>query len=137
MTNTDTRPAGDVLAGSWTIDGNDELVTLTDDMFNRDDDTNQTETRTLAQLAAMDHADKLHKERLADLRRATGLTQTEVARQMGVSQSGVAAIETPTDIRLSTLARYLDAIGGHGELVVEFPDHTRLTIDIKQLVPNQ
>ena len=137
MTNTDTRPAGDVLAGSWTIDGNDELVTLTDDMFNRDDDTNQTETRTLAQLAAMDHADKLYKERLADLRRATGLTQTEVARQMGVSQSGVAAIETPTDIRLSTLARYLDAIGGHGELVVEFPDHTRLTIDIKQLVPNQ
>ncbi len=56
---------------------------------------------------------------------------------MGVSQSGVAAIESPTDVRLSTLARYLDAIGGHGELVVEFPDHTRLTIGLAQLVPDR
>ena len=132
---TNTQPAHDVLAGTWTIEGNDELVTLTDDMFIRDDDTDETEARTLAGIAAMDHADKLYKERLADLRRATGLTQSEVAHQMGVSQSGVAAIETPTDIRLSTLARYLDAIGGHGELVVEFPDHTRLTIGLEQLLP--
>ena len=55
--------------------------------------------------------------------------------RMGVSQPAVAAIETPTDVRLSTLARYLDAIGGHGELVVEFPDHTRITIGLEQLVP--
>jgi hypothetical protein len=56
---------------------------------------------------------------------------------MGVSQSGVAAIESPNDVRLSTLARYLDAIGGHGELVVEFSDHTRLTIGLEQLVPDR
>lgn len=132
---TNTRPADDVLAGSWTIDGNDELVTLTDDMFTRHDDTDETEARTLAGLTAAAQADKIYKERLADLRRATGLTQTEVASHMGVSQSGVAAIESPTDVRLSTLARYLDAIGGHCELVVEFPDHTRLTIGLDQLVP--
>ena len=134
---TKTRPADDVLAGSWTIDGNDEIVTLTDEMFTRDDDTDETETRALAELAAMEQADKVYKERLADLRRATGLTQTEVAHHMGVSQSGVAAIESPTDVRLSTLARYLDAIGGHCELVVEFPDHTRFTIGLQQLVPNR
>jgi hypothetical protein len=54
---------------------------------------------------------------------------------MGVSQPSAAAIETPTDIRLSTLARYLEAIGGHGELVVEFPDHTRVSISLDQLIP--
>ena len=134
---SNAQDTNDVLAGNWTIDGNEELVTLTDDMFTRNDDTQETETRTLAGLAAMEQADKLYKERLSDLRRATGLTQTEVAHHMGVSQSGVAAIETPTDIRLSTLARYLEAIGGHGELVVEFPDHTRLSIGLEQLVPNR
>jgi DNA-binding XRE family transcriptional regulator len=127
----------DVLAGNWIADGTEELVTLTDDMFIRRDDTPETEARTLAGLAAMEQADKLYKERLADLRRATGLTQTEVAHHMGVSQSGVAAIETPTDIRISTLVRYLEAIGGRGELVVEFPDHTRLNINLEQLVPNR
>ena len=132
-----TRTADDVLAGSWTINGNDELVTLTDDMFTRDDDTDETAARTLAGLADMEQADKIYKKRLADLRRATGLTQTEVAHHMGVSQSGVAAIESPTDVRLSTLARYLDAIGGHGELVVEFPDHTRFAIGLEQLVPSR
>jgi DNA-binding XRE family transcriptional regulator len=118
---TKTHQADDVLVGSWTLDGNDELVTLTDDMFTRDDDTEETEVRTVAELAAMEDSDKVYKERLADLRRATGLTQTEVACHMGVSQSGVAAIESPTDVRLSTLARYLDAIGGRAELVVAFP----------------
>jgi DNA-binding XRE family transcriptional regulator len=125
----------DVLTGSWIIDPNDELITLTDDLFTRADDTPETEQRTLAGLAAMEHADIQYKERLADLRLAIGLTQTDVASQMGVSQSGIAAIESPTDIRISTLARYLDAIGGHGELVVEFPDHTRMTIGLEQLVP--
>jgi DNA-binding XRE family transcriptional regulator len=125
----------DVLAGNWIANGNDELITLTDDMFVRADDTPETEARTLAGLAAMEQADKQYKERLADLRRAIGLTQTEVAHHMGVAQSGIAAIEAPTDIRLSTLVRYLEAIGGHGELVVEFPDHTRLNINLEQLVP--
>jgi hypothetical protein len=51
------NPEEDVLAGSWIIDPNDELVTLTDDGFTRADDTLETEKRTLAGLAAMEHAD--------------------------------------------------------------------------------
>ena len=125
----------DVLAGSWIIDPSDELVTLTDDMFTRADDTPETEARTLAELAAMEHADVQYKQRLADLRHAIGLTQSDVANQMGVSQSGIAAIESPTDIRISTLARYLDAIGGHAELDVTFGDNSHIKIDLKQLIP--
>ncbi len=80
---TNTRPADDVLAGNWAIDGNDELVALTDEMFSRGDDTDEAEARTLAGLAETEQADKIYRERLADLRRATGLTQAEVANQMG------------------------------------------------------
>jgi hypothetical protein len=83
----------DVLAGSWIIDSNDEVVRFPDDMFVRGNYTEEIEARTLAGLAAMDQADSLFKERLADLRYATGLTQSEVARGIGVSKSGVAAIE--------------------------------------------
>jgi DNA-binding XRE family transcriptional regulator len=125
----------DVLSDSWTIDPNDKVVTLTDALFTRADHTPEIEARTVVGLVEMERKDVQYKERLADLRLAIGLTQTDVASQMGVSQSGIAAIESPTDIRISTLARYLEAIGGHGELVVKFFDHTRITIDLQQLVP--
>ncbi len=129
------KEAEDVLAGSWAIDADEELVVLTDEMFVRSDDSIQAEVLTVSGLASMHEEDKLYRERLADLRRATGLTQADVADHMGVSQSGVAAIESPTDIRISTLARYLEAIGGHAELNVTFDDNTHMTINLKQLVP--
>ena len=88
-----------------------------------------------AEVDATCDADNIYAGRLADMRRALGCTQTDVAQRMGVSQPAVASIETPTDVRLSTLARYLDAIGGHGELVVEFADHSRMSIGLDQLVP--
>jgi DNA-binding XRE family transcriptional regulator len=127
----------DVLAGSWIPSDSDddtELV-LTDEHFDRPDFTPEHRSAIETEVAAMQQADTLYAERLADLRLALGCTQMEVAQRMGVSQPAVAAIETPTDVRLSTLARYLDAIGGHGELVVAFSDHTRMTIGLEQLVP--
>ncbi len=49
--------------------------------------------------------------RLADHRRARGLTQTEVAARMGTSQSAVARLEAGHgDARLSTLQRYAAAL---------------------------
>lgn len=51
-------------------------------------------------------------EHLADLRRARGLSQTEVAERMRTSQSAVARLEAGRgDLRLSTLRRYADALG--------------------------
>ncbi len=41
-----------------------------------------------------------------------GLSQTEVAARMGTSQSAVARLEAgQSDVRLSTLERYADALG--------------------------
>ncbi len=49
---------------------------------------------------------------LAATRQALGLSQTEVAARMGTSQSAVARLESgEADVRLSTLERYVEAIG--------------------------
>jgi len=49
---------------------------------------------------------------LGDIRRARGLTQTQVAAAMGTSQSAVAKLERgESDPRLSTVARYALAVG--------------------------
>lgn len=49
---------------------------------------------------------------LVELRRASGLSQTEVAARMGTSQSAVARLESGVaDVRLSTLDRYAAALG--------------------------
>ncbi|WP_395109735.1 helix-turn-helix domain-containing protein [Actinomadura sp. SCN-SB] len=48
---------------------------------------------------------------LVELRRASGLSQTEVAARMGTSQSAVARLEAGHgDVRASTLERYAAAI---------------------------
>ena len=45
-------------------------------------------------------------------RRELGLSQTEVAAQMGTSQSAVARLESGApDVRLTTLERYAAAVG--------------------------
>jgi DNA-binding XRE family transcriptional regulator len=134
MNNSD-----DVLAGSWipaakNPDGVGEVV-LTDDHFHRPNRTAQRLSAIEAEVDAMRDADSVYAGRLSDMRRALGCTQTDVADRMGVSQPAVASIETPTDVRLSTLARYIEAIGGHGELVVEFADHSRMSIGLDQLLP--
>lgn len=50
--------------------------------------------------------------RLGELRRESGLTQTQVAAAMGTSQSAVAKLEVArTDPRLSTAARFALAVG--------------------------
>lgn len=50
-------------------------------------------------------------DRLTELRRARGLSQTEVAARMGTSQSALARLESGrADVRMSTLARYAAAL---------------------------
>lgn len=50
-------------------------------------------------------------DRLSELRRGRGLSQTEVAARMGTSQSALARLESgQADIRISTLSRYAAAL---------------------------
>lgn len=57
---------------------------------------------------------------LVEARQSSGLTQTEVARRLGVSQAQVARIEKRgyESYTLNTLRRYLQALGGDFSLEV-------------------
>lgn len=59
---------------------------------------------------------------LRQLRRACKLTQEKVAKSLRIGQEGVSKLEKRSDLLLSTLRDYLEAMGGHLSLVVEFPD---------------
>lgn len=72
---------------------------------------------------------------LAELRRAHNLTQTQLARQLNVTQGEVSRIERRADLYLSTLQSYIEAMGGHLELVGVFDD-ARVTLAIGELVPS-
>ncbi len=49
---------------------------------------------------------------LAELRRQMGLTQVEMARRVGISQSDLSKLERRSDVRISTLKSYAEAMGG-------------------------
>jgi len=59
---------------------------------------------------------------LRDLRERRGVTQEHVAAQLGTSRPNVSRIEGEDDVRVSTLQRYVAALGGELELVARFPD---------------
>jgi transcriptional regulator with XRE-family HTH domain len=62
--------------------------------------------------------------RLRELRSARGLTQTDLAKRLGVTQKRVSAIERAQDLNISTLQRYVDALGGQLQANAEFDDET-------------
>jgi transcriptional regulator with XRE-family HTH domain len=66
---------------------------------------------------------------LKDLRQAVERTQEELATSLGVGQDTISRIERRSDMLLSTLRRYVEAMGGKLELVAEFPDRPRMVID--------
>jgi DNA-binding XRE family transcriptional regulator len=59
---------------------------------------------------------------LQDLRKALDRTQVEIAEKMGVGQDTISRYEQRADMMLSTLERYVSAMGGRLRLVAEFPD---------------
>ena len=59
---------------------------------------------------------------LAELRRALEFTQQQIATSLDTNQSGVSRIEHQTDLFISTLRSYIEAMGGHLELRAVFPD---------------
>ena len=70
----------------------------------------------------------LAANRLARIREAAGLTQADVARNMGVTQTRVSKIELAEDVQLSTLQRYVAALGGHLEARAIFDDEEPVAI---------
>jgi DNA-binding Xre family transcriptional regulator len=59
---------------------------------------------------------------LADLRRSRHVTQVQLAEELGISQGNVSRLEGRSDIYLSTLRSYVQALGGHLEVAAVFDD---------------
>lgn len=74
--------------------------------------------RRVASRAAALMADE---QALQKLRRAQGMTQAAMAEALGIGQDGVSRLEQRSDMRLSTLRGYVEALGGTLSIVAEFP----------------
>jgi len=62
---------------------------------------------------------------LGELRRKLDLTQAIVADRLDVTQENISQIERgEADVRLSTLSRYIQALGGRLEVRAAFPEET-------------
>ena len=65
---------------------------------------------------------------LQNLRKALKQTQVRVARELGIKQENVSRIEKRTDLLISTLNGYVEAMGGRLRLVAEFPDRPPVSL---------
>lgn len=59
---------------------------------------------------------------LAQLRTARKYTQVRLAEVLNVPQNAVSKVEHRTDVYLSTLRSYIEALGGRLEITAVFPD---------------
>ena len=66
---------------------------------------------------------------LQELRKARELTQVQIAAHLGIRQSTVAQMEKRSDLMLSTLRSYVEAMGGKLRLTVEFPNHAPVALE--------
>lgn len=60
---------------------------------------------------------------LAQLREARALSQAALGEILHVEQPAVAKLEKRADMYVSTLRRFIEAMGGELEIVAKFPDH--------------
>ena len=70
-------------------------------------------------------ADEPTREMLAKARKQT---RAYLAKKLKVTKGTVRRIEKRTDLYLSTLRSYVEAVGGKLSLIVEFPDRTAVTL---------
>lgn len=59
---------------------------------------------------------------LAELRQARQLTQEQIASSMKIKQASVSKMEGQADMYISTLRKYIAAMGGELEIIAKFPD---------------
>src|ERR1700733_10769044 len=71
---------------------------------------------------AVEHRRLVEGMSLLQLRKARELTQTKIAHELHMGQGDVSKLERRTDMYVSTLASYLQAVGADLEIRAVFPD---------------
>ena len=74
---------------------------------------------------------------LRDLRTAHERSQAEIAEQLGVNQAAVSKMERRTDMYLSTLRGYIEAMGGKLEIIARFPHQAVRIMQFESLDPEE
>jgi hypothetical protein len=106
----DFAPAEDVFAALESIPG------INNDLAERE--------------AAREQMEREHKIGLAAIRQVAQLTQTEVAKKMGIRQTSVSRLEARPDVLLSTMKAYFDALGAEATIVIRIGGvEQRLSLD--------
>ncbi|PAA16715.1 XRE family transcriptional regulator [Pseudomonas fragi] len=64
----------------------------------------------------------LQEMTLHELRKAQALSQETLAKALNINQAAVSKMERRTDMYISTLRNYIQAMGGELEIIATFPD---------------
>lgn len=82
-------------------------------------------------LRIQEKAEKLEQEYLTlqELRKARELTQVHMAETLNVRQESISKLENRSDMMLSTLRGYIEAMGGELDLVVSFPNQDPIKLN--------
>jgi DNA-binding XRE family transcriptional regulator len=76
----------------------------------------------IERLRARSEGPQMESTRLAEVRRRRGFSQVHLSKLLGISQSDLSKLERRRDMRLSTMRKYVAALGGRLRLVADFPD---------------
>jgi DNA-binding XRE family transcriptional regulator len=79
---------------------------------------------------AAEDMDRIYAMNLAMIRKAAQMTQTEVAKKLGVGQAAVSRLEGREDMLLSTLYDYLTATGADAASIVVIVHGRRIELDL-------
>lgn len=79
--------------------------------------------------SAAAHRRLVEEMSLHQLRKARELTQTKIAEEIHIGQGDVSKLERRTEMYVSTLASYLQAVGADLEISAVFPDGRAVGID--------
>lgn len=66
---------------------------------------------------------------LAEIRKAIGMTQADLAKKIELGQGNVSKIENAADMYLTTLRKYIEALGGELHLTASFSGGRKFEID--------
>lgn len=69
-----------------------------------------------------------HADSLRVVRKALSKTQAEIGEGLGLSQNAVSQLEGRSDLLLSTLRRYVKALGADVDIVVRMKDGSRVVL---------
>lgn len=76
-----------------------------------------------------------YADSLSMVRRALSKTQNQIGEDLGLPQNAVSQLESRSDLLLSTLRRYVNALGADLDLVVRLKDGSQIVLEGLGAIP--